>query len=86
MLNIPPATPAAALPEGVVFLSSMELSHKQKLRLMLCFNGAQVEEQVQIYVLQDELAAQPIANLALFDLNLVAQAQLQDMEVVLGIL
>lgn len=50
---------------------------------MLCFNGAQV---VQIYVLQDELAAQPIANLALFDLNLVAQAQLQDMEVVLGIL
>ena len=86
MLNIPPATPSAALPEGAVFLSSMELSQKQKLRLMLCFNGAQVEEQVQIYVLQDELAAQPIANLALFDLNLVAQAQLQDTEVVLGIL
>jgi hypothetical protein len=55
------------------------------LTLLLCFNGAQVEEQVQIYVLQDELAAQRIANLALFALNLVAQAQLQDMEVVLGI-
>jgi hypothetical protein len=65
------------------FLISTELSQKQKLTLMLCFNGAQV---VQIYVLQDELAAQPIANLALFDLNLVAQAQLQDMEVFLGIL
>jgi hypothetical protein len=84
VLNIPPATPAATLPEGAVFfLISTELSQKQKLTLMLCFNGAQV---VQIYVLQDELAAQPIANLALFDLNLVAQAQLQDMEVFLGIL
>ena len=44
MLNIPPATPTAALPKGAVFLGSIELSQKQRLSLMLCFNGAQVEE------------------------------------------
>lgn len=58
VLNIPPATLAAAFLEGAAFLNSVELSLKQKLRLMSCSNGAQVEEQVQIDVLQDELEAQ----------------------------